>query len=78
MILLRKTDYVLSPGAISLHVSISLCQIESTSPETATIKRRLSRSACCKDLAMAVQFLIPFLKDKGQPLPSGRLWVKPR
>lgn len=69
MILLRKMDYVPSPGAISLHISILLCQAESTSPETANMRRKPSQSAYCKDFAVAVEFLIPLLKDKRHLLP---------
>lgn len=63
-------DYVPSPGAISLHISILLCQAESTSPETANMRRKPSRSATCKDFAVAVEFLIPLLRDKIHLLPS--------
>lgn len=70
-------DYVPSPGAISLHISILLCQAESISPETANMRR----SAYCNDFAVAVEFLIPLLKDKRHLLPpggGGGLWAQAR
>lgn len=77
MILPRTVDYMPSPAAISLHMSILLCQADSTSPETADIERRPSRSAYRPDFAIAVEFLVPLLNDKGHPLPGVGVGVGP-
>lgn len=62
-------DYMPSPGATSLHIRILLCQAESTSAETAHMRRKPSRSAYCTHFAVAVEFLLPLLKDKRHLLP---------